>query len=61
MQIPEGTEYHEVLFMTEDRAMSFNVCFFGYSYDAINGYIQKNYIDSEKIFPKRWTQMKYVK
>ena len=49
-----------VLLMNEDKSLSLEIGFFGYSYDDVEKYMTKTFIESDKAFAKKYTQMKYV-
>lgn len=50
----------KVLLMTEDRSLALEIGFFGYTYDDVEKYMTKNFVECDKEYAKRWTQMKYV-
>ena len=45
--------------MNEGRELSLEICFFGYIYDMVEDYINKNFIESGKEYAKKWTQVNY--
>lgn len=49
-----------VMLMNEDKSLSLEIGFFGYSYDDVEKYMTKTFIESDKAFAKKYTQMKYV-
>ena len=49
-----------VLLMNDDKSLSLEIGFFGYSYDDVEKYMTKTFIESDKAFAKKYTQMKYV-
>ena len=53
-------QYCEVLLMNDDGTLSLTIGFFGYSYDEIEKYITEKFIECEKEYPKKWSNMKYV-
>lgn len=46
--------------MSEDRSLALEIGFFGYTYDDVEKYMTKNFVECDKEYAKRWTQMKYV-
>lgn len=52
-------KYITVVLMTEDKSLVLNIGFLGYTYEAIEEYMKKHYIESGKEYAKRWTKMKY--
>ena len=49
-----------VLLANDDKSLSLEIGFFGYSYDDVEKYMTKTFIESDKAFAKKYTQMKYV-
>lgn len=56
--MPKNTIH--VLLMNDDRSLSLEIGFFGYSYDDVEQYMTKTFIESDKAFAKKYTQMKYI-
>ena len=52
--------YCEVLLTNDNKSLSLTVSFFGYTYDAIEKYMTEKFIECEREYSKKWTQMKYV-
>lgn len=50
----------KVLLMNEDRTLTVEIGFFGYTYDDVEKYMTENFIECKKEYAKRWTQMKYI-
>ena len=53
-------KYITVVLMTEDKSLVLSIGFFGYTYEAIEEYMKKHYIECDKEYAKRWTKMKYA-
>lgn len=49
-----------VLLANDDKSLSLEIGFFGYSYDDVEKYMTKTFIETDKAFAKKYTQMKYV-
>ena len=46
--------------MNENRSLCLNIGFIGYTYDAVEEYMTKNFVECDKQYAQKWTQMKYV-
>ena len=46
--------------LVSDSGLALNIGFFGYSYDDVEKYLNKNFVECEKPYAQRWSQMKYV-
>lgn len=58
--IENTKKYIKVVLMNEDRSLSVEIGFFGYTYDGIEQYMTEKFIECNKEYAKRWTQMKYM-
>ena len=56
----KGMPYCQVLLMNDDRSLSLTIGFLGFSYDAIEEYMTKNFVENKMPYVKKWTQMKYL-
>lgn len=53
-------KYINVMLMTEDKQLTLNIGFFGYTYEDIEKYMTSTFIENQEFFAQRWTQMKYT-
>ena len=60
MDTYKGLPYCQVLLMNEDRSLSLTIGFLGYTYDGIEDYMNKNFVECKQLYAGRWTQMKYL-
>lgn len=60
METYKGVPYCQVLLMNDDRSLCFNIGFIGYTYDDVEKYMTKHFVECDKAYAQRWTQMKYV-
>ena len=56
----KGVPYCQVLLMNDDRSLQLNIGFLGYTYDDVEKYMNKHFVESGKLYAQSWTQMKYV-
>jgi len=56
----KGMPYCQVLLMNDDRSLNLTIGFLGFSYDAIEEYMTKKFVENEMPYVKKWTQMKYL-
>lgn len=52
--------YKYVLLMDENREKCLKIGFFGYDHDMIEKYMKKHYIDINKQYKEKWSEMKYM-
>ena len=46
--------------MNDDRSLFLNIGFLGYTYDDVEKYMNKHFVECRKQYAQRWTQMKYI-
>lgn len=56
----KGMPYCQVLLMNDDHSLNLTIGFLGFSYDAIEEYMTKEFVENEMPYVKKWTQMKYL-
>lgn len=56
----KGMPYCQVLLMNDDRSLNLTIGFLGFSYDTIEEYMTKNFVENKMPYVKKWTQMKYL-
>ena len=49
-----------IVLMNDDKSLSLNINFFGYTQDAIEKYINKNFIECKKPYAEKYTQLKWM-
>jgi hypothetical protein len=53
--------YIEVFLSNDDKTLTLCIGFFGYTYKMVENYIKKHYIDCDKNYVQKWTNVKYLK
>ena len=48
------------ILMTEDKSMSLTIEFWGYTLEDAEAYITKAFIECDKPYAEKWTQMKWL-
>lgn len=52
--------YFDVILSTEDKGLSLQIGFFGYTQKMIEDYLTKTFINSTKPHAQKWDKMKYL-
>ena len=52
--------YKTVLLTNEDKSLSLTIGFFGYTHKMIEEYLNKTFINSDKIYALKWDTIKYI-
>lgn len=52
--------YFTVILSTEDKDLSLQIGFFGYTQNMIEDYLNKTFINSTKPHAQKWDKMKYL-
>lgn len=60
LETNKNDKFIKVLLMSEDRQLALEIGFFGYTYDDIEKYMTKKFVECNKEYAKKWTQMKYI-
>ena len=60
MDTYKGVPYSQVMLMNDDRSLVLVIGFLGFTYEAIEEYMTKKFVENEMPYVKKWTQMKYL-
>lgn len=52
--------YMTVILSSEDRELSLQIGFFGYTQKMVENYLTKTFINSDKPHAQKWDKMKYL-
>lgn len=52
--------YITVILSSEDRKLSLQIGFFGYTQKMVEDYLTKTFINSDKPHAQKWANMKYL-
>lgn len=52
--------YMTVILSSEDRELSLQIGFFGYTQKMVENYLTKTFINSDKPHAQKWANMKYM-
>ena len=60
METYKGVPYCQVLLLNDDGSLYLNIGFIGYTYDDVEKYMNSHFVECDKQYAQKWTQMKYV-
>ena len=60
MDTYKGMPYCGVMLLNDDRTLGLSIGFLGFSYEAVEEYMTKKFIECKMPYVKKWTQMKYT-
>ena len=60
MMMKLADNYMTVILMSEDKDLSLQIGFFGYTHKMVEDYLTKTFINSDKPHSQKWDKMKYL-
>lgn len=60
MDTYKGVPYSQVMLMNDDRSLVLVIGFLGFTYEAIEEYMTKKFVECKMPYAGKYTQMKYL-